>query len=99
MGRDNPSTPRPDIDFGRYSDGYKSKEQVAAWKKSLELYKENKYLESYQSFFDYLGDPDLKNVEINNENGAIGLFILSRIENCKGVAQQANAFMRKFKSC
>ena len=30
--------PQPDIRFGRYSDSYKSKEQYAAWDKSLELF-------------------------------------------------------------
>ena len=88
FGRDDSSTPRPDIDFGRYSDGYKSKEQVDAWKASLELYKDKKYLESYQTFFQYLGDPDLKNVEVNqeHENGPLSFLFYQGSKIVKGSA-------------
>ena len=88
FGRGSSSNPRPDIDFGRYSDGYKSKAQVEAWKKSVDLFKEKKYHEAYQEFFNYLGDDELKNVEWNQNNGDIDFTFYQGSKKITGSASQ-----------
>jgi hypothetical protein len=56
---------RPDINFGRYSDNNKTVEKVDRWTDADNLYKEKKYQESIDAFFDYLGDDAEKNVMLN----------------------------------
>ena len=43
-----------DITFGRFTDAYKSKESSELWGKSVKLFDEKKYLESFKTFIDYL---------------------------------------------
>lgn len=52
----------PDINFGRYSDNNKSVEKTARWTDADNLFKEKKYFESVDAFFDYLGDDTTGNV-------------------------------------
>lgn len=52
----------PDIPFGRYSDNNKSVEQVNRWTEADNLFKEKKFAESQDAFFDYLRDAALNNV-------------------------------------
>ena len=63
----------PGIQFGRYSDNNKSVEKVERWNESETLFKEKKYYDSINSFFDYLKDDDLDNVAHVNE-GSKGRF-------------------------
>lgn len=53
----------PDIVFGRYSDNNKPVEKVEKWNQADSLFKEKKYHDSIQAFFDYLTDDDVHNVE------------------------------------
>ena len=55
----------PDIVFGRYSDNNKSPEKVSRWTDADNLFKEKKYPESIDAFFDYLRDDAAGNVEFN----------------------------------
>lgn len=59
---------RPGINFGRYSDNNKTVEKVNRWTDADNLYKEKKYPESIDAFFDYLRDDAADNV-ILNRNG------------------------------
>lgn len=52
----------PAIPFGRYSDNNKSVEKTARWGDADNLYKEKKYQESIDAFFDYLRDDAADNV-------------------------------------
>src|SRR4030095_8736609 len=52
----------PDIQLGRYSDNNKSVEKVNRWADAESLFKEKKYPESQDAFFDYLRDDALNNV-------------------------------------
>lgn len=56
-GKDNPS-----MDFGRYSDNNKVPRKVRRWKDADTLFKEKKYTESIDAFFDYLKDDNAENV-------------------------------------
>lgn len=63
------------IVFGRYTDSFKSKEQVAYWNKALELGVQGKYLESYEQFFSYLLDPAEDNVLLRKSKDSFGFTI------------------------
>lgn len=54
---------RPSIVFGRYSDNNKTVVQVSRWTAADTLFREKKYSQSIDAFFDYLRDDSVKNVE------------------------------------
>lgn len=62
---------QPDIQFGRYTDSYKSPAQYDAWDIALEKFEAKDYLESYSNFFNYLNDKKENNVVWSRENGSI----------------------------
>lgn len=61
----------PSISFGRYSDNNKPVEKVNRWTDADKLFKEKKYGESFDAFFEYLRDDAIDNVvhERNQHNG------------------------------
>lgn len=61
----------PAIFFGRYTDRNKTKLQYDYWDKALSLYKDKKYLDAYEHFFNYLEDKTIKNVSFHQENNRI----------------------------
>lgn len=65
--------PEPDILFGRYSDNNKTVAQVGRWTEADNLFKEKKYPESFDAFFEYLRDNEVQNV-VYERNGAEGRF-------------------------
>jgi hypothetical protein len=67
--------PEPDILFGRYSDNNKSVPKVNRWTEADNLFKDKKYPESIDAFFDYLRDDEVQNVAYER-NGAAGRFEL-----------------------
>lgn len=64
---------QPDIPFGRYSDNNKPLAKVNRWTDADNLFKEKKYPESFDAFFDYLRDDGIQNV-VYERNGAEGRF-------------------------
>ncbi|MBI1341682.1 MAG: hypothetical protein GC171_01975 [Terrimonas sp.] len=80
-GRKRPEQTVPDIQFGRYSDNNKSTEKVNRWTEADHLFKEKRYPESFDAFFDYLSDDSIKNVayERNGKEGRFELFQGSKI--------------------
>lgn len=64
----------PFILFGRYSDNNKSVEKVERWNEADTLFREKKFYESLQAFFDYLRDDSLENVVLEAE-GSKGKFL------------------------
>ena len=73
--------PEPAISFGRYSDNNKPVEKVNRWTNADELFKEKKYNESFDAFFEYLRDDAIDNVvhERNESNGRFQLYQGSKI--------------------
>lgn len=63
----------PGIRFGRYSDNNKTVEKVERWNDAERLFKEKKYYESLNAFFDYLRDEDEENI-IHEQDGTKGNF-------------------------
>jgi hypothetical protein len=60
--------PDPDISFGRYSDNNKPSGKISRWTEADNLFREKKYPESLDAFFDYLRDEKYKNV-VYERNG------------------------------
>lgn len=60
----------PAISFGRYSDNNKTVAKVECWKQAEELFKEKRYQEAIQVFFNYLSDDKVQNVIVEPQNGA-----------------------------
>jgi hypothetical protein len=84
---------RPDINFGRYSDNNKTVEKVNRWTDADNLYKEKKYQESIDAFFDYLRD-DAENNVMLNRNGTdftFQIFQGSKIVRGTGNAEHLQA--------
>jgi hypothetical protein len=67
--------PNPDIRFGRYSDNNKPLEKVNLWTDADNFYKEKKFFESIDAFFEYLCDDSVRNVW-HKRNGQEGHFYL-----------------------
>ncbi len=70
-------TQEPGVVFGRYSDNNKPPAKVNRWTDADNLFKEKKYPESLDAFFDYLRDDVAGNV-VYERNGAEGRFELSQ---------------------
>ena len=86
FGTSSEHGPQPDLACGRYSDSYKTNEQYDSWDKSLELFEEEKYLESYREFFFYLRDEYEDNVTWKEENGTIHFEVLQGSKKAVGKA-------------
>jgi len=71
----------PAISFGRYSDNNKPVGKVNRWTDADNLFKEKKYTESFDAFFEYLRDDAIDNVvhERNESNGRFHFFQGSKI--------------------
>jgi hypothetical protein len=67
--------PEPGIFFGRYSDNNKPVAKVNRWTDADSLFKEKKFPESLDAFFEYLRDDSINNV-VYERNGAEGRFEL-----------------------
>jgi hypothetical protein len=63
----------PEIRFGRYSDNNKPLAKVNRWTDADNLFKEKKFGESLDAFFDYVRDDAAQNV-VYERNGAEGRF-------------------------
>ena len=63
----------PDLVFGRYSDNNKPVAKVNRWTDADNLFKEKKYTDSLDAFFEYLRDDSVHNV-VYERNGAEGRF-------------------------
>lgn len=58
----------PAIVFGRYSDNNKSTAKTNRWTDADNLYKEKKYYQSIEAFFDYLRDDEADNVTLQGNS-------------------------------
>lgn len=57
----------PAISFGRYSDNNKTAEKIKRWTDADTLFKEKKYHESINAFFDYIRDDAAENVLVDGQ--------------------------------
>jgi hypothetical protein len=61
----------PKMQFGRYSDTYKSEDKYQKWDKAIEFFNAEKYLQSYTCFLEFLADDSVSNLKHQNANGKI----------------------------
>lgn len=71
--KEEPPHIQPDIPFGRYSDNNKPVAKVGRWTDADNFFKEKKYPESFDAFFEYLQDDTAQNV-VYERNGNEGRF-------------------------
>jgi len=76
----------PDIPFGRYTDAFKSENQIAAWNRSIELFDKGRHLDAYEEFFSYLRDDSLDNVRWKQESDALHFEIQQGSQRITGTA-------------
>lgn len=78
--------PPPDVEFGRFSDSYKSEARYDAWDRSIHLFEEHRYFESFVSFFEYLSDDHGSNVSYTSDGEVLHFSILQGSKKITGVA-------------
>ena len=82
--------PQPDIQFGRYTDSYKTAKQYDAWDVALEKFEDEAYLESYRNFLIYLCDEKEENVTWIEKEGKIEFDFFQGSKKISGVADEKN---------
>lgn len=79
---------RPSIVFGRYSDNNKTIAQVTRWTAADTLFREKKYQQSIDAFFDYLRDDSVKNVEMERSGSQMYFTIFQGSKVVRGVCDE-----------
>ncbi|MGB4840426.1 MAG: hypothetical protein WBP08_15600 [Saprospiraceae bacterium] len=64
-------TQEPEIQFGRYTDSYKPDEKYDCWNRSNDFFENEKYLNSYTNFLDFLTVDKQKNVTYSVNQGVV----------------------------
>lgn len=72
FGKKGPSPVQPDIPFGRFTDVWKSAEQLVAWDLALQKFEAGERMEAWKNFFQFLQNEDGANLRAW-ENGDGGL--------------------------
>jgi hypothetical protein len=89
-GKKESAAPEPDVIFGRYSDNNKTVEKTSRWTDADKLYKDGKFQESIDAFFDYLRDDAADNVILKRETGSAN-FTFEIAQGSKVVRGSGNA--------
>ena len=66
-----PTEEAPNIQFGRFSDSYKEEVKYDEWDKALELFQQHNYVAAYESFFSYLSEDTVGNVQCTKKGAKI----------------------------
>jgi integrase len=92
----------PNIQFGRFTDSYKSDEKYASWDTSIELFESEKYIQSYKYFLDFLMVEHANNVTYQQVHGKITFtisqgskIICGEADHIKFIAEAKIARMNK----
>lgn len=67
----NAPAPHPVLQFGRFSDAYKSQDQLAYMDAALHQFSKEKFLDSFELLLKYLLEPSLNNVFWTKSNGKL----------------------------
>lgn len=89
FGTATPEEQTSDITFGRYSDTYKEDENYEAWNEALAFFQEEKYLESYHKFFEYLRDEREDNVHFWLDGNILNFEFFQGSKRVSGSATQS----------
>ena len=79
-------TKAPNIQFGRFTDTYKSDEKYEVWDKSIELFENEKYLNSYAALLEFLKTDDKENVSYSQVQGKLNFTIYQGSKLIEGQA-------------
>lgn len=80
----------PQIPFGRYSDNNKSVEKTNKWTDADNLYREKKFSDSIEAFFDYLRDDAADNVRLKKNGAGYSFEIYQGSKIVRGSADAAH---------
>jgi len=80
----------PVIAFGRYSDNNKSIEKTNRWTDADNLYKEKKYYQSIEAFFDYLRDDAADNVVLEGNSSSFNFQIYQGSKIVRGTGDASH---------
>ncbi|MCB0685955.1 MAG: hypothetical protein KDC53_05505 [Saprospiraceae bacterium] len=76
----------PDVEFGRFSDSYKSEVRYDAWDRAIEYFESGEYFQSFRNFFDYLTDDYKNNVSYAESDDQLTFTILQGSKKITGYA-------------
>ena len=79
-------TKAPNIQFGRFTDTYKSDEKYEVWDKSIELFENEKYLNSYAALLEFLKTDEKENVSYSQVQGKLNFTIYQGSKLIEGQA-------------
>jgi glycerol-3-phosphate cytidylyltransferase-like family protein len=82
------SSIEPSIHFGRYSDSYRSEEQQAAFKRSVDDFENGKYVAAYLHFFQFLRDETEDNVKFWEDKKGLRFELLQGSKKIFGFADE-----------
>lgn len=80
--------PDPAIQFGRYSDTNKTEPNYEAWEKSITCFENEKFLDCYKFFLEFLNDEKTENVQFRMLPGRIEFTIYQGSKIISGHADQ-----------
>lgn len=83
-GKNDPAADTVRIPFGRYSDNNKTVTKGARWTEAENLFKEKKYIESVNTFFDYLKDEEQENVSFQGTNDRLDFYLFQGSKVVRG---------------
>lgn len=86
-----PSTD-PVLQFGRFSDAYKSQEQLAYMDAALQFFSKEKFLDSFELLLQYLLEPSIQNVFWTKSNGKIQFTLYQGSKIIRGEATAIHLF-------
>ncbi|MEO1257163.1 MAG: hypothetical protein AAFZ15_00140 [Bacteroidota bacterium] len=84
----------PDIRFGRYTDVYHTAEQDMAFDRAVQFFEDEQYIESYQSFFEYLKNEDEGNVKFWKENETLQFELYQGSKKIMGYADHKKLYAK-----
>ncbi len=85
LKKQSPSLSEPDLHFGRFSGLYKDQTHFDFWDEAMRLFKEKKYLASYEAYFNYLINNEKNNIAYKNTGGKISFEIYQGSKIVSGI--------------
>lgn len=82
----------PSISFGRYSDNNKTIAKTNRWTDADNLYKEKKYYQSIEAFFDYLRDDAADNVTLQGNSAAFNFQVHQGSKIVRGTGDSSHLY-------
>jgi hypothetical protein len=82
------SSSEPSINFGRYSDSYRSEAQQAAFERSVDEFEKGEYVAAYVHFFEFLKDKVEENVKFWEDEKGLQFELLQGSKKVVGFANE-----------